>query len=1431
LDVNEMAECSRQKASTSNGEKMTNLSALPRNAKIAKLGSYGKCQMRRCRCRGWKRHHCWKDTLPATEVHLSESCRVCGDPFRCHINHLKDKTDDEIDKLMEMALTMERLYAIEQRETNENRKLLYHCIFMSLRHCISEGRSYQLECPLGNPPFESPNVIELLKLFQASNHASGSIEKDAKDATAVDLFVAWIDSCVLLAPQQMSNPTMLEDLAQVEYAVHFGRWFLFCHVPARWECLKPQKPSVIFGATFLLSVFDSLRSGLLKEISQYADRSFSMVNRVGSLFDHFHAFLLDTKCWSQSCPQRSLISLPKSLSFHHNNDLNVKSERVTLKEGPSECAINGDRFAVPSTSTINHTASHVGRKRRRSSLANSNQEINNKMKMEKPIDMYNKETMDQYLQRVIADLEKCKKERRLEPVLGVESAREEEATGVISVHVINNNLQLDQDGRKLLWLLQLQNVFALQLPRMPLEYIARIVFDYKHKNLIIVKNEVVIGGISFRMFPAQDFSEIVFCAVVGSEQVKGYGTHMMNHLKDYHVQKGIYDFLTFADEFAVGYFKKQGFSESIHVPKSRYQGYIKEYEGATFMACKLNPKINYCFLGPLIKKQKEVLHLLTDRISCSKQSTDVIYQAPKFDSTVTLPLKLETIAGVIESGYQIPTDYTCNLSSEELNSKLRAILNKVRNSFAAWPFLKPVNAEEVPDYYGYIKYPIDLRTMGERIRSGYYCHPKLFKADMMRMFSNCKHFNHETTEYYKAAVSLQKVFLNLWAKEKWESTKFLRVTVESSVIGMESLPSDIDEFASSRYWESFFQKTGNNFEWYGEFRTFGSVLMKYLKRSDEILQIGCGTSCLADSLYDNGFKNIVSIDIVKSVIRKQMHRNRKRRPEMTFSRGDATKLEFADQSFSAVLDKGTLDAMMSSKSDKCLDSVNAMFAEVDRVLKTNGRYIVLSLCQSFVFEAWMNFFSERNYILRAVCGSNDFNHGVVFPLPLFFLVAIKVSSPLQEPVMEVYNRKMRRTVCTSVEEMSRCIVEAQSYSMFGFYLRTSPLKFEKEIQILQECNGNTRYTLYLVEDNTFTEYTSLYAIFIVPPTKQREWLYSSPEGRKKLCRLSKVKRLAVVIIRNSNYDINEVRNDLDSVVMDFAPIELVDGTALYLTVEAPNLSSKILEKGVTMYSGDYLIMDEKEGDQLFRRIVFSEYPGVVQSEARLLNNGQQVDLNYLTCSHHSEFLHGLPAKWTTGDQEIRILIVGLGGGSLPMYIRNNFPSFHVVVVEIDPCVVEAAKKWFSFVPDERLRVEVEDGTRFVRNASFRKEHFDAILIDVASSDHVDGLFAPLPQFVTLELLQAYKELLLPSGVVAFNVMAYLDSKVDEIVKSLKMIFPFTKTKNMKNYINQLVFASLDPNYEDNFKSFCSDDSTSMVVTEFSAKLTLSKTLQLNNSSA
>lgn len=42
------------------------------------------------------------------------------------------------------------------------------------------------------------------------------------------------------------------------------------------------------------------------------------------------------------------------------------------------------------------------------------------------------------------------------------------------------------------------------------------------------------------------------------------------------------------------------------MPKGRYLGYIKDYEGATLMECELNPRIPYTELSHIIKKQKEV---------------------------------------------------------------------------------------------------------------------------------------------------------------------------------------------------------------------------------------------------------------------------------------------------------------------------------------------------------------------------------------------------------------------------------------------------------------------------------------------------------------------------------------------------------------------------------------------------------------------------------------------------------------------------------------------------------------------------------------------------------------------------------------------------------------------------------------------------------
>ena len=47
-----------------------------------------------------------------------------------------------------------------------------------------------------------------------------------------------------------------------------------------------------------------------------------------------------------------------------------------------------------------------------------------------------------------------------------------------------------------------------------------LLYFRKHHTLALIKENRVIGGICFRMFPTQNFAEIVFCAVTSNEQVK-----------------------------------------------------------------------------------------------------------------------------------------------------------------------------------------------------------------------------------------------------------------------------------------------------------------------------------------------------------------------------------------------------------------------------------------------------------------------------------------------------------------------------------------------------------------------------------------------------------------------------------------------------------------------------------------------------------------------------------------------------------------------------------------------------------------------------------------------------------------------------------------------------------------------------------------------
>ncbi|CAG8647523.1 3234_t:CDS:2, partial [Paraglomus brasilianum] len=186
----------------------------------------------------------------------------------------------------------------------------------------------------------------------------------------------------------------------------------------------------------------------------------------------------------------------------------------------------------------------------------------------------------------------------------------EEREGIIKMRMVRN----DDSEESLVLLTGLKCVFQNQLPKMPKEYITRLVYDHDHQSLALIKPHPdvykikIVGGVTFRQFPSQKFAEIVFCAVNSMEQVKGYGSHLMNHLKDWTIKSTPVEyFLTYADNYAVGFFKKNGFTTEISFPESMWRGYIKDYDGANIMQCQLIKKVEYLKTDEILSKQKEAI--------------------------------------------------------------------------------------------------------------------------------------------------------------------------------------------------------------------------------------------------------------------------------------------------------------------------------------------------------------------------------------------------------------------------------------------------------------------------------------------------------------------------------------------------------------------------------------------------------------------------------------------------------------------------------------------------------------------------------------------------------------------------------------------------------------------------------------------------------
>ena len=111
----------------------------------------------------------------------------------------------------------------------------------------------------------------------------------------------------------------------------------------------------------------------------------------------------------------------------------------------------------------------------------------------------------------------------------------------------------------------------------------------------------------------------------------------------------------------------------------------------------------------------------------------------------------------------------------------------------------------------------------------------------------------------------------------------------------------------------------------------------------------------------------------------------------------------------------------------------------------------------------------------------------------------------------------------------------------------------------------------------------------------------------------------------------------------------------------------------------------------------------------------------------------------------RVLLIGLGAGSLTKFLYRHRPQAQLTVVEIAPRVVAAARHHFRLpAEDERLQIVIGDGADYVMK---KGTAFDLILVDGFDEDAKVGSLDSLPFYLNA------KARLSPQGLLVTNLLS------------------------------------------------------------------------------
>ncbi|XP_042515863.1 eEF1A lysine and N-terminal methyltransferase isoform X2 [Macadamia integrifolia] len=704
----------------------------------------------------------------------------------------------------------------------------------------------------------------------------------------------------------------------------------------------------------------------------------------------------------------------------------------------------------------------------------------------------------------------------------------------------------------------------------------------------------------------------------------------------------------------------------------------------------------------------------------------------------------------------------------------------------------------------------------------------------------------------------------------------------------EELLKTLEDFTSKENWDKFFSIRGSDdsFEWYSEWASLRDPLISHLSclhspsgdagaaapevsaASVQIMVPGCGNSRLSEHLYDAGFRSITNIDFSKIVISDMLRRNVRSRPGMRWRVMDMTSMQFMDESFDAVVDKGGLDALMEPELGPKLGS--QYLSEVKRVLKSGGKFICLTLAESHVLGLLFPKFRFGWKTGLHAIPQKPSNK----PSLLTFMVVIEkqrssvvhqIACSFDQRSLD-YNKNQGCGLLEALENENKVRSECSTgvdilYSLEDLQLGAKGDLKElipgRRLQLTLGGVGVSRFSYKVVFlDAQQLPEPFLYhcGVFLVPKTRARDWLFSSEEGQWMVVESSKAARLIMVLLdaSHSHASMDDIQKDLSPLVKSLAPAKNDNGAQIPFMMANDGVKQRSIVQQVTSALTGPIIVEDviyenvnadgsglfSSKDLMFRRLIFERSLGLVQSEALVITEGcpekilaetelkkarslskskkkgksrnkLKVDHNYLASSYHTGIVSGFMlitsnlGSASLSGRSVRTVIVGLGAGLVPMFLRGCMPFLDIEVVELDPLILNVARDYFGFTEDNHLKVHIGDGIQFVREVAVKHEDessskipedgneiskIDVLIIDADSSDPSSGITCPPADFVEESFLFSVKESLSEGGLFVINLVLRSPSIRETVVSRMKVVFDHLFSLQLEEDVNEVLFA-------------------------------------------